>query len=76
MSATSWADLSVYEHNWGPLLGKVEKFRIPGEGADGALAVFPRVEDGGLEVMVALEAEAMRMLIGNGQFVEVAELWA
>ncbi|RDL41613.1 Uncharacterized protein BP5553_01592 [Venustampulla echinocandica] len=75
ISSTSWADIGVYESVWGQL-GKVESFRVPGEGADGAIAVFPRLKQGGLEVMVALEAEAMQRLIGDPEFVGKAELWA
>jgi hypothetical protein len=75
ISSTSWADIGVYESFWGQL-GKVESFRIPGEGADGAIAVFPRLKQGGLEVMVALEAEAMQRLIDDPGFVGKAELWA
>ena len=75
ISSTSWADIGVYESFWGPL-GTLESFRIPGEGADGAIAVFPRLKQGGLEVMVALEAEAMQRLIEDPEFVGKAELWA
>jgi hypothetical protein len=73
--ATSWTDVGIYNSVWGDL-GKVESFRVPGEGSDGTLAVFPRLKNGGLEVRVALEAKAMGRLIANRDFVAKAELWA
>jgi hypothetical protein len=75
MSSTSWAELNVYEMEWGRL-GKAEAFRIPGEGADGSMIVLPRVEDGGLEVVVALESRAMESLIADGEFGRWADVWA
>ena len=73
--ATSWADLGIYNSVWGNL-GTVKSFRVPGEGSDGSVAMFPRLTDGGLEVMVGLEAGAMGRLIGNRDFQAKAELWA
>jgi hypothetical protein len=73
--ATSWTNIGIYNSVWGDL-GKVESFRVPGEGSDGTLAVFPRLKNGGLEVRVALEAKAMGRLIANRDFVAKAELWA
>ncbi|PGH31014.1 hypothetical protein GX50_06218 [[Emmonsia] crescens] len=74
ISATSWADFGVYKREWGGLLGKVEAFRVPGEGADGVVVVFPRTEEGGLEVMVGLEDGAMGRLMGDVRFIESAKL--
>ena len=71
--ATSWADLKVYESNWGSL-GRVVAFRIPGEGADGMVMIFPRLQDGGLEVAVGLESEAMGRLLENREFLSAARL--
>jgi trichothecene 3-O-acetyltransferase len=73
--ATSWADVGIYNSVWGDL-GKVESFRVPGEGSDGTVAIFPRLKSGGLEVRVALETGAMGRLIANRDFVSKAELWA
>lgn len=75
LSSTSWAELNVFEMAWGRL-GKAEAFRIPGEGADGSLIVLPRVDDGGLEVVVALESRAMEALIADGEFGRWADVWA
>ncbi|KAH6971223.1 transferase [Ilyonectria sp. MPI-CAGE-AT-0026] len=73
--STSWADLRVYQNDWG-VLGCVESFRTPGEGADGVIVVFPRLKDGGLEVTVALELGAMERLLQDEQFNRTAQLWA
>jgi hypothetical protein len=73
--ATSWTDVGIYNSVWGDL-GKVESFRVPGEGSDGTLAIFPRLKDGGLEVRVALESDAMERLIASRDFIAKADLWA
>lgn len=72
--ATSWADLKIYDGDWG-FLGKVDAFRVPGEGADGMVTIFPRLHDGGLEVMVGLELGAMERLLQNSQFLDAARHW-
>lgn len=64
---TSWATLGVRDREWGPL-GKPEGFRVPYEGADGTIAVFPVLEDGGLEVLAGLESKAMERLVKNDEF--------
>jgi hypothetical protein len=43
---TSWAGIGVRDREWG-VLGKPEGFRVPYKGADGIVAVFPRLENGG-----------------------------
>ncbi|KAK2759853.1 hypothetical protein FQN54_002587 [Arachnomyces sp. PD_36] len=77
ISFTTWSDLQVYEDFWGELLGKPEFFRMPGEGADGSVIVFPRLPatvGGGLEVMVGLELGAMERLLGNEDFQRTVKL--
>jgi trichothecene 3-O-acetyltransferase len=75
MTTTSWADVGVRKREWG-VLGKPEGFRMPYEAADGTIAVLPRLEGGGLEVMAALESEAMERMLGNKEFGKFAEDWA
>jgi hypothetical protein len=75
ISTTTWADVKVYESDWG-VLGKVEAFRMPGERVDGVVAVFPRLRDGGLEVMVGLESAAMDRLLKDVEFGKYAQVWA
>lgn len=72
MTSTSWADIGVRKRQWG-LLGKPEGFRMPYEAADGTMAVLPRLMDGGLEVMAALESRAMERMVKNEEFVRFAE---
>jgi trichothecene 3-O-acetyltransferase len=67
ITMTSWATLGVRDREWGPL-GKPEGFRVPYEGADGTIAVFPVLEDGGLEVLAGLESKAMERLVKNDEF--------
>jgi hypothetical protein len=75
LSSTSWAELDVLQMEWGSL-GKVEAFRIPGEGADGSMIVLPRLKGGALEVVVALENRAMGILMADEEFGKWAEVWA
>jgi trichothecene 3-O-acetyltransferase len=73
ITVTSWADMGVREREWGAL-GKPEGFRVPYEATDGVVAIFPRLENGGLEVMAGLESESMERLLKNPGFQEFAEV--
>jgi hypothetical protein len=72
ITMTSWADMRVREREWGAL-GKPSGFRIPYEAADGVVAIFPRLENGGLEVMAGLESEPMERMLKNPGFWQFAE---
>ncbi|KAM0433489.1 hypothetical protein ACHAPT_004369 [Fusarium lateritium] len=72
---SSWADLRVYESDWGGTLGTVDSLRMPGEGADGVFMVLPRLKDGGLEVSIGLRLEAMEKLLEDDEFNKVAQPW-
>ncbi|KAE8441829.1 hypothetical protein EG329_004282 [Mollisiaceae sp. DMI_Dod_QoI] len=72
LTMTSWVDMGVRDREWG-ILGKPEGFRVPYEAADGTVAIFPRLGNGGLEVMAGLESEAMERLVGNEEFRLFAE---
>ncbi|KAE9363958.1 hypothetical protein N431DRAFT_390173 [Stipitochalara longipes BDJ] len=74
ITMTSWADMGVRDREWGAL-GKPEGFRVPYEGADGYVAVFPRLRSGGLEVMAGLESGAMDRMLGNEGFTRFAEVF-
>lgn len=76
VSMTTWADVEIYRPDWGPFLGKVEAFRVPGEGMDGVVQVFPRLRDGGLEICIGLEDGAMERLVQDAEFGEYAQFWA
>ncbi len=71
ITVSSWANMGVRQREWG-VLGKPEGLRIPYEAADGVVTVFPRLEDGGLEVMCGLETGAMERLVGNPEFLKFA----
>lgn len=58
--------------DWGDAVGKVQSIRIPKTGFDGLCIVLPALEDGGLEVLIGLEDEAMGMLKGDEGFVRFA----
>ncbi|KAK8065509.1 hypothetical protein PG997_012256 [Apiospora hydei] len=62
--STSWADVEAYSTGWGNDLGAPAFLRVPGDGADGLVNILPRRpdDDGGLEVIVWLEAGAMGRL--------------
>ncbi|KAK7967548.1 uncharacterized protein PG986_001825 [Apiospora aurea] len=68
--STSWADVEVYSTRWGGDLGAPAFLRVPGDGADGLVNILPRRpdDDGGLEVIVWLEAGAMGRLVGSQEF--------
>jgi hypothetical protein len=72
ITMTSWADMGVRQRQWGTL-GKPDGFRIPYEAADGVVAIFPRLENGGLEVMAGLETEPMERMLKNPGFQQFAE---
>jgi hypothetical protein len=72
ITMTSWADLKIRDRDWGSL-GSPEGFKIPYEGADGNITIFPRLHDGGLEVMVYLESEGMANMVKNQTFLKFAE---
>jgi trichothecene 3-O-acetyltransferase len=58
------------------VLGKPEGFRMPYDGADGTIAVLPRLGDGGLEVMAALESGTVERMVRNAEFMKYAKDWA
>lgn len=72
VTMTSWAGLGVRDREWG-VLGRPEGFRVPYEGADGTVSVFPALGNGGLEVLVGLESEAMERMVGNSEFQRIVQ---
>lgn len=73
---SSWADIGLYELEWGPELGKVESVRVPNLTLDGGTplcGVFPRMPDGGLEILICLEEPAIQALRGDEEFLAFAE---
>ena len=75
---TSWADLGLYELEWGGGMGRPECVRIPklpteGGSVAGVGAIFPRLVDGGLEVILGLEVETMERLRAEESWGSFAE---
>jgi hypothetical protein len=55
------------------VLEKPEFFRMPEEGFDGAMIIFPRLSlerGGGLEVMLALKSDTMNRLQSDEAFMK------
>ena len=68
---TSWADMGLYELVWGAGLGGVESVRVPEivlPTGTPICGVFPRRRDGGLEVVMCLEEEAIKALRADEEF--------
>ncbi|KAK3078075.1 hypothetical protein LTS18_008509 [Coniosporium uncinatum] len=65
---TSWANFDrIYEMDWGVGLGKCERVRVPNKtglfnGLQIMLPELPQNAGGGIEVIIALEKEPMKML--------------
>lgn len=77
LAMTSWRDMGVSGLDWGRGIGKVERLRVLATAFDGIILVLPALEDGGLEVFIGLEAEAMERLIKDEdllRFVEVRDV--
>lgn len=77
LAVSSWADMGLYGLEWGAGMGKPECVRVPALPAEmrfpGWIRVFPRLRDGGLEVMMGLEVgttERLRADEAWGRFAE------
>ncbi len=73
---TSWADTGLYELDWGRELRRVESVRVPSVtlvGVPPICGIFPRMPDGGLEIMVSLEMEAIEELRCDEEFRRFAD---
>ncbi|KAI0449872.1 hypothetical protein F5B21DRAFT_27384 [Xylaria acuta] len=67
-SVVSWADQHVYELEWGDAIGRCDTVRLPKMGYERDPIVLPRVpsldgDNGGLEVIMSYEENAMQSLI-------------
>ena len=71
--SSSWAGIGAFKRDWG-YLGPPVALRILYEGADGVMTVLPRLDNGGLEILVSLGAGAMERLLVDGKFGEVAKV--
>ncbi|KAF6792698.1 hypothetical protein CMUS01_16137 [Colletotrichum musicola] len=62
---TSWANFSLYDVQWGPALGDtIRAVRSPHVGViNGAQVVLPMLPDGGMEMLVGVEASCLDRLL-------------
>ena len=76
LAITSWADLGLYDLDWGPAIGggKIDFVRIPKAGFDGICIVLPRMENGAVEVIVGLKQQDMDVLKDDEAFLQYASL--
>ena len=68
--------MRLYELDWGRELGRPDRVRVlkqPSTGGVGGVAIFPRLPDGGLEVILGLEVGTMKRLRTDGEFLKFAE---
>lgn len=73
---SSWSDLGLLQVDWGQGIGRPEYIRIPQQpstGGMGGAGIFPRLLDGGLEVLIGVEVETMRRLRADEEFLKFAE---
>lgn len=76
LTMSSWSDLGLLQVDWGQGIGRPEYLRITEQlstGAIGAAAIFPRLLDGGLEVLIGVEVDTMKRLKADEEFLKFAE---
>lgn len=76
LAITSWADLGLYDLDWGAAIGggKIDFVRIPKVGFDGLCIVLPPMENGAVEVIVGLKQQDMDVLKDDEAFLQYASL--
>jgi hypothetical protein len=72
---TSWANFELYGLDWGSLLGgKIEAVRAPHVGViNGLQVVLPVLPDGGIEILVGVEASCLDKLLHEPLWTKFAE---
>ena len=73
---SSVADMGLHELDWGAGVGRLDTMRTaaqPDTGGIGAGGIYSRLADGGLEVVLGIEREAMAALRADGVFMKYAE---
>ena len=74
LAMTSWRDMGISGLDWGPGIGKVKRLRVLATAFDGIILVLPALEDGGLEVFIGLEADAMGRLVNDVDLLRFAQV--
>lgn len=72
---TSWVNFELYSLDWGSLLGgKIDSVRAPHVGViNGLQVVLPVLPDGGIEVLVGVEASCLDKLLHEPLWTRFAE---
>ncbi|KAL1997859.1 hypothetical protein VTN02DRAFT_551 [Thermoascus thermophilus] len=72
---TSWVDFELYSLDWGPRLGgRIDAVRAPHVGViNGLQVVLPVLPDGGVEVLVGVEAGCLDRLLREPLWTRFAE---
>ncbi|KAI9721006.1 MAG: hypothetical protein M1812_002485 [Candelaria pacifica] len=73
---TTWAKFPLHQLSWGHMIGTCERVRFPNADIlqDARAIILPALADGGLEVAVGLEGEAMARLKADKEFMGFAQL--
>jgi hypothetical protein len=75
LMVSSWADLGLYQHSFGPLLGKPEFIRRPLLAQlESLVYLMPRTDDGGVAVAMSMRAEDAKALVQDPLWTSYAEL--
>ena len=76
LAITSWADLGLYDLDWGAAIGggKIEYLRVPKAAFDGLCIILPRMQNGAMEVVVGLKQKDMDVLKDDEAFLQYASL--
>ncbi|KAI5292558.1 hypothetical protein KEM55_007716 [Ascosphaera atra] len=72
---TSWAGWDLPAFDFGPKIGRVQAVRVPSNGYfNGINVIFPKLPDGGLEIMIAQPKEQMERVKADPFFGKYAVL--
>src|SRR2546423_7160196 len=75
LMVSSWAELGLYQHSFGPLLGKPEFVRRPLlSEMEGLVYYMPRTDDGGIVVTLSMREDDAKALMGDQVWTSYAEM--
>lgn len=75
LMVSSWAELGLYQHSFGPLLGKPEFIRRPLLAQlESLVYLMPRTDDGSIAVAMSMREEDAKILLEDPLWTSYAEL--